>query len=755
MKKNCFVFILLLCIGIHFIHAQGIRFDRTDSVKVVVNSDTLNNAWAGGIDIPLFSEIDLNGDGIHDLFMFDKANNRISTFINDGSTGVKAWHYAPQYVSKFPPVVSWALLYDYNCDGKADFFTLAPSTSGMSVYRNDFDSALGGLRFTLVQSELMEELSFPVGFHTPLFTSSVTMPALGDVDGDGDMDILGFNSSPDGRVVYHKNYSVENSHGCDSLEFKRDTETWGHFAVAQLAGGNAHVNCFSCRHANNSDIDVLENYDQSAAAARDDSYFSIFMIDIDGDGDKELLIGDSGADNSLLVVNGGTPVIANMVSQQVLFPAVNPAMFCSFHYHAYIDVDNDSIKDLLVESGELENLHNIWYYKNTGTNSVPQFAFQSTSFLVDQMLDVGEASCPVLFDADADGLKDLITGNYGVFQCGAGTYKHGLHLYKNIGSLMSPVFQLIDSDFAGINAVNSITGPVFPAFGDLDSDGDEEMIIGSENGKMIYYENTAGPGNPASFPVPTSNYMGIDVGNTSTPQLIDLNRDGLLDIISGAENGHINYYENIGSGTTPAFSSVPTNNTLGGIIIHSPASSFGYTVPYFFYNHSHLTLFVSCGGGEVYQYDSIENNLNGNFHLADSIIKGAEGIREGFNLSVSGGDLNNDGLTDLLLGIYSGGVSLYMQKNPNVGVQNFYERKNSILILPNPADEKCVVELFNEQAGEQKQLIVLNYLGQQLFSQTFSIEKIVINTNQLPPGIYMVQINSPGKLIVRKLVVKH
>ena len=166
MKKNCFVFILLLCIGIHFIHAQGIRFDRTDSVKVVVNSDTLNNAWAGGIDIPLFSEIDLNGDGIHDLFMFDKANNRISTFINDGSTGVKAWHYAPQYVSKFPPVVSWALLYDYNCDGKADFFTLAPSTSGMSVYRNDFDSALGGLRFTLVQSELMEELSFPVGFHT-------------------------------------------------------------------------------------------------------------------------------------------------------------------------------------------------------------------------------------------------------------------------------------------------------------------------------------------------------------------------------------------------------------------------------------------------------------------------------------------------------------------------------------------------------------------------------------------------------------
>ena len=68
-------------------NAQSIAFRRVDSIPVVVNNITLNNAWAGGINFPLFSEIDLNGDGIHDLFLYDRSNARISTFINDGSAG--------------------------------------------------------------------------------------------------------------------------------------------------------------------------------------------------------------------------------------------------------------------------------------------------------------------------------------------------------------------------------------------------------------------------------------------------------------------------------------------------------------------------------------------------------------------------------------------------------------------------------------------------------------------------------------------
>src|SRR3979409_455207 len=112
MKRILPLVFIVLVFGETKLKAQAIAFHRVDTIPVIVNNVPLNNAWAGGINFPLFSEIDLNGDGIHDLFLFDRYNNRISPFLNDGTSGVNAWHYAPQYVSKFPPINKWARLYD-------------------------------------------------------------------------------------------------------------------------------------------------------------------------------------------------------------------------------------------------------------------------------------------------------------------------------------------------------------------------------------------------------------------------------------------------------------------------------------------------------------------------------------------------------------------------------------------------------------------------------------------------------------------
>src|ERR1043166_8725794 len=98
----CGCLIAFLSSGIS--QAQSIAFRRFDSIPVIENHIPLNNPWAGGINFPLFSEIDLNGDGVHDLFMVDRVNNRVSTFINDGTPGTLAWHDAPEYISHFPPI---------------------------------------------------------------------------------------------------------------------------------------------------------------------------------------------------------------------------------------------------------------------------------------------------------------------------------------------------------------------------------------------------------------------------------------------------------------------------------------------------------------------------------------------------------------------------------------------------------------------------------------------------------------------------
>ena len=89
------------------------RFVPDFTIPVTENNNPLRSPWAGGINFPWFSSIDLNGDTLQDLFLVDRQNNRIQTYINNGSTNRNlAWDYAPQFASQFPYVNKFAFLYD-------------------------------------------------------------------------------------------------------------------------------------------------------------------------------------------------------------------------------------------------------------------------------------------------------------------------------------------------------------------------------------------------------------------------------------------------------------------------------------------------------------------------------------------------------------------------------------------------------------------------------------------------------------------
>ena len=91
-----------------------------------------------------FSEIDVNGDGIKDLFAFEKNGNRILIFINNGEKNCINYKYAPEYAHFFPKMHDWVILKDYNQDGKEDIFTYG--NAGITVYKNVSDG-----RFFLIQ----------------------------------------------------------------------------------------------------------------------------------------------------------------------------------------------------------------------------------------------------------------------------------------------------------------------------------------------------------------------------------------------------------------------------------------------------------------------------------------------------------------------------------------------------------------------------------------------------------------------------
>ena len=99
-------------------------------------------------------------------------------------------------------------------------------------------------------------------------------------------------------------------------------------------------------------------------------------------------------------------------------------------------------------------------------------------------------------------------------------------------------------------------------------------------------------------------------------------------------------------------------------IHYATASPDGFSVPFVFNQGNQTRMLVSCMKGDIYLYSNIDGNLDGNFDILDTVLSKTGGSRYGNNLSVSGGNLNNDTLTDLIIGFYGGGIQIYYQDNP-------------------------------------------------------------------------------------------
>jgi hypothetical protein len=72
-----------------------------------------------------------------------------------------------------------------------------------------------------------------------------------------------------------------------------------------------------------------------------------------------------------------------------------------------------------------------------------------------------------------------------------------------------------------------------PAFGDLDGDGDLDLLLGRKDGRLSYFENTGTALLPA-FDSPVTDPFGLaDVGDDAAPRLVDIDGDGDLDAFVG------------------------------------------------------------------------------------------------------------------------------------------------------------------------------------------------------------------------------
>jgi dUTPase len=715
------------------------------TIPVDIMGSSIPNGWSGGLNTPIFSQIDLNGDGKKDLFIFDKDGDRITTYINNGTFNTVDYHYAPEYRSKFPADMhDWVLLYDYNCDGKEDIFTYSYS-AGMTVYRNDY-SVQTGLKFNLVHS-LVYSMYGPISSN--LYVSSINLPALVDVDFDGDLDVLTFPVSGN-FVEYHKNMAQENFNRCDTLVYQLDSQLcWGNFGLSGF--GNSAILGITCRVTDpgspSYDPGVIENAVHSGSC--------MIGWDSDGDHDIDLINGDVLGNNLLYIENGGDSSLANMVSQDSIFPSYDtPVNLITFPAPYYMDVNNDGNKDLIVapciSGGSAENFNNVWYYKNTTNNNSNVFNFQKNRFLSEEMIEVGTGANPVFHDVDSDGLIDIIVGNFGYFNP-AGNFESSLAYYHNVGSATLPAYNQVTIDFGGFMSLPN-TG-LNPAFGDIDSDGDADLFLGETDGKLLWYENTAGPGNMPVYvlvQVEVLNSVGspIDVGQFSAPQLVDMDRDGLLDLVIGEKSGNLNYYENTGTPAIPEFTYV-TNNFGGINVTKPPFAIYGYSQPYFYDSVGVWNLYVGSLSGYIYNYDDIDNNLSGNFNLIDSM---AYNIYEPSRSVISGANIDGDSRIEFVVGNVAGGITIY-DYSTSTGIDDNLLSESYFNIYPIPASSDLIIKFTS--VLKNRDIVLIDAMGKFVHRVNSYNNIEVIDISKLSDGIYFCRVVEGDSVYTKKFIVRH
>lgn len=739
MVRNYFLLLILFC-SFHFKAQFAIA---RDTLSVIENGRVLKMPWANGINYANVSNIDLDGDNVKDLVFFDRVNQfgtgRFRCFLKRGLQGQVKYEPAQQFSYHFPQCSNWAVLLDYDCDGKEDLF--CSTNPGIMVYRNVSTSA--GPAFTLVKSLLYTDYGGSNGVSN-LYASSVGVPGIADIDKDGDLDVLTF--SPQGVLIqFHKNMSKELNYNCDSLIFKAQDLCWGKISESQCV---VDLNQCLPKPALVRDADGDKVYHAGSC---------LMCMDSDGDNDEDLIMGDISCNTVHYVHNTGSVSNAFFSDTTMLYPnypnkaSTTVLKMNNFPCTYYVDVDGDQKRDLVAtpNASGSENYKSVWYYKNTSLTSTVNFEYVQNNLLQDEMIEVGQDAFPVTIDYDNDGKKDLLIGTFGYYN--NATLNARLTLYRNISTSAVPVYSLITRDYGGLGAQN--LSNVMPTVGDIDGDNDVDILIGTSTGQIHWLKNTGGAGNPCNFSQFILNPFTFTTSSAvAAPQLFDLDNDNLLDLIIGTKNGRLAFYKNVGTSTAPAFSVM--TNFLGGVDVKANPYLYGldgYAVPYFYKEGGNTFAIVGSISGSLWHFSVPANPLT-SFTLLTNAINS---LNEGSQSAALYEDLDGDNKRDLMIGNGSGGLSYFCTTSPHVGISEISQIKTELSLRPNPA--KDFVEIVLSDSFQSLRADIFDLSGRKVLSEDVSLSAPFINLSQLSAGLYVCKItalNEKGSSVLTKKLIR-
>jgi hypothetical protein len=261
------------------------------------------------------------------------------------------------------------------------------------------------------------------------------------------------------------------------------------------------------------------------------------LLDYDGDGDLDLLSGGRAQNpNQFLFYYENTGNKTHPVWSENMddFSSISTAGSW-YSTPRLVDLDGDNDLDMVFGT----YYGTIYLYWNTGSAANPTWSRNSTG--VDGVfygIDEGYYASPDFADVDNDGDLDMA---YGRWAWQGGSSNVGVSSYRN--DYNNGVYSWTTHNFFGGIGTDQYSSPHLV---DFDADGDYDIFVGYYNGTVGYYENTGTKAKPKWTNVPKVE-GNIDIGSMAGPTVGDLDGDGDLDLVIGSSDGYFYFYENLKS----------------------------------------------------------------------------------------------------------------------------------------------------------------------------------------------------------------